>query len=278
VWHGLEAGETSPTAKHQHAMTSVAYAALTMAMQYGRQLQPAALQAVDACAMGQGTAAQLLQVWRELRVSIETWLQARDQPSSATLQESRVHASAMWAVQAMQDAISLGDDALVQVSILSSGSRCRAARCTVCRCLRACQRARLSLITNRPAWRSKLRHDELLVLTCMSCTQVPLEAILNYDSDSLHAIKALIDKQQRSMTDRLPSIYSQADVTDDGDIRDSVVRNADAKPVTRSKMLDDAMSSAVESTDHFACHDDFDSSAETEQEEGSQVTDMSESD
>ena len=66
--------------------------------------------------MGQGTAAQLLQVWRELRASIDAWLQARDQPSSATLQESRVHASAVWAVQALQVAACLGSDALVQVS------------------------------------------------------------------------------------------------------------------------------------------------------------------
>jgi hypothetical protein len=58
-----------------------------------------------------------LQVWRELRASIEMWLQARDQPSSAAMQESRVHASAVWAVQALQDAARLGSDALVQVSL-----------------------------------------------------------------------------------------------------------------------------------------------------------------
>ena len=81
-------------------------------------LSLATLQAVDACAMDQGTAAQLLQVWRELRASIESWLQARDQPSTAILLESRVHASAVWAVQAMQDAIRLGDEAVVQVSML----------------------------------------------------------------------------------------------------------------------------------------------------------------
>ena len=81
--------------------------------------------------MGQGTAAQLLQVWRELRISIETWLQARDQPSSATLQESRVHASAMWAVQAMQEAIRLDDDALVQVRTWPTGNHCKVAHTNI---------------------------------------------------------------------------------------------------------------------------------------------------
>ena len=86
------------------------------------QLSHDCAQAVDACAVGQGTAAQLLQVWRELRVSIETWLQARDQPSSAAMQESRVHASAVWAVQALQDAARLGSDALVQVDLSQYGN------------------------------------------------------------------------------------------------------------------------------------------------------------
>ena len=118
----------------------------------------------------------------------------------------------------------------------------------------------------------------LLLLTCMSCTQVPLEAILNYDSDSLHAIKALIVKQQRSITDRLPSAYSQADVTEGSDMCETAAHEDNVKPVTRSKMLHEEISSAAETVDHFACRDDFDSSADTEQEEGSQVTDMSESD
>ncbi len=127
-----------------------------------------------------------------------------------------------------------------------------------------------------PAWWSKLEQDGLLVLTCVSCTQVPLEAILNYDSDSLHAIKALIEKQQRSMTETLTPIDSQADVVEGSD--GIVAHDAEVKPMTRSKRLDDEITSAVEIVDHFASHDDFDSSAESEEEEGSQVTDMSESD
>ena len=109
-----------------------------------------------------------------------------------------------------------------------------------------------------------------------SCTQVPLEAILNYDSDSLHAIKVLIEQQQRSVTGRLASFDRQVNAPVDGDRPANA--NAGAKPATRSTAHSDEISSETVPVNHFAFHDEFDSSAETEREEGSQVTDMSESD
>ena len=105
-----------------------------------------------------------------------------------------------------------------------------------------------------------------------------MEAILNYDTDSLHAIKTLIEKQHRAMTEKMTPIGSQTDITEDSDMRGASSHDADVKPMTRSKMLNDALSSAVETLDAFPSHKNFDSSVETEEEAGSQVTDMSESD
>ena len=109
--------------------------------------------------------------------------------------------------------------------------------------------------------------------------QVPLEAILNYDSDSLQAVKLLIEKQQLAIANALAHGDSQADATEDEDRRSGAApHDEDAKPVTRSSSVCNSHSHRMAFMRHLAFPDDFDSGAETEEEEGSQVTDMSESD
>ena len=80
-------------------------------------------QGLESCIGGHGSAAQLLRAWQELRGSVETWLEVRDRPSHTS--PSRVQASALWAVQALQLAARQGPDELMQVRIDRFQEGCR---------------------------------------------------------------------------------------------------------------------------------------------------------
>ena len=108
--------------------------------------------------------------------------------------------------------------------------------------------------------------------------QVPLEAILNYDSDSLHAVRSLIEKERAVVANKLARQEHSAEATEGNDACISVpCKDSDAKPATRSNSRSAEHDLDIATLQRLSC-DDFDSGAETEREEGSQVTDMSESD
>ena len=106
-----------------------------------------------------------------------------------------------------------------------------------------------------------------------------MEAILNYDSDSLHIVKSLISKERAAVAEKLAQQERQADAmaTDSMNTTLALVDN-DAKPATRSSGKTEEQDIDVATLAGLGHYDDFDSGAETDREEGSQITDMSESD
>ena len=108
--------------------------------------------------------------------------------------------------------------------------------------------------------------------------QVPLEAILNYDSNSLHAVRSLIEKERTAVAEKLAQHERRADaMADDDGIMTATCREDDGKPATRSNGKSAEQSLDIATLERLCHCDEFDSGVETEREEGSQVTDMSES-
>ena len=111
---------------------------------------------------------------------------------------------------------------------------------------------------------------------------MPLEAILNHNNESLQAVKAAIERERLALIAQQQRIQAPASAAPVQGAQDAAMGEAPgshAAPAARSSPAQSVPVLHIGSDSGISLFkDDFDSGAESEIEEGSQVTVMSESD